>query len=269
MGAALLLSFAHCKRQPTAAAGGTIVLSIDSSRPIDRIALKAIDKDGNSAEFSFETGGRDLTKEPATGEVVPGPSIKTGPVSFIGFGFAQTSVTAVVSGRADAEFLAGQRTNVRLSLQGDRIDVDQDGHIKQEDCNDNNSAQNPFLAEKCNNNIDDNCDGSVDERCPDCTPGQTRNCYTALDQASRSIGECRDGVQSCVNGAWSTCAGSVTPNVQLCNGKDENCDRSIDEGCPCLAGSQRFCFGKQVTTPGAAATTLTNVFGECVAGTQR
>lgn len=258
-----------CKRTPPAAAGGTLVLSIDSTRPVDRVSLKVVDKEGNSAEFSFDTAGRDLTKQPATGEVVPGPAIKGGQVSFVGFGFSNIAATAIVSGRTEAEFQPGQRVNVRVSLTGDRVDEDQDGFIAKEDCNDKNSKMNPFLAEKCDNLVDDNCDGAIDKGCK-CTNGQTRSCYAANDQTTRGLGECRDGVQTCVNEQWGDCAGSVAPNIQLCNGKDENCDGSVDEQCPCAAGTQRFCFLKNVTAPGAPVSSMTNPpHGECRAGTQR
>jgi hypothetical protein len=88
-------------------------------------------------------------------------------------------------------------------------------------------------------NLDNDCDGQTDE-------GLTRTC-------SSNIGECREGVQTCSAGAWGTCVGGVFPQPETCDGKDNNCDGTNDEGCACIDGQTRSC-GSDV--------------GECVAGTQ-
>jgi hypothetical protein len=65
-----------------------------------------------------------------------------------------------------------------------------------------------------------------------CTDGDTRPCYTGPSEV-RGVGACRDGVQSCVGGAWTEdCPGEVLPSVEACDGRgaDENCDGRVDEG---------------------------------------
>ncbi|HAA55554.1 MAG TPA: hypothetical protein DCE42_12405 [Myxococcales bacterium] len=82
-------------------------------------------------------------------------------------------------------------------------------------------------GEQCNEK-DDNCDGKVDEGC-DCTPGQTRSCYTGTF-SSQGKGECKDGTQTCgANGSYGKCQGDVTPTDEICNGKDDDCNGTIDD----------------------------------------
>jgi MYXO-CTERM domain-containing protein len=81
-------------------------------------------------------------------------------------------------------------------------------------------------AEICNG-IDDNCDGQVDENL-------TRSC-------GQSTGMCQTGTETCSNGNWGACQGGVTPQTETCNGSDDNCDGTTDEGCDCLNGETRAC----------------------------
>ena len=41
---------------------------------------------------------------------------------------------------------------------------------------------------------------------------------------------CRSGTQSCINGFWGSCEGQTLPNEEVCDGKDNNCDGTRDEG---------------------------------------
>jgi hypothetical protein len=65
---------------------------------------------------------------------------------------------------------------------------------------------------------DNNCNGSIDE-------GLTRSCGS-------DVGECKKGLQTCTMGVWGTCIGEVQPTAEICDGKDNNCNNSIDEGNP-------------------------------------
>ena len=78
-------------------------------------------------------------------------------------------------------------------------------------------------AEVCEGSVDEDCDGTVDNGCV-CTNGATQACTDA------SI--CGVGVQTCGSGAWGTCMGS-TSSPETCDGVDNNCDGSIDEGGVC------------------------------------
>jgi hypothetical protein len=49
--------------------------------------------------------------------------------------------------------------------------------------------------EVCGNGQDDDCNGKVDD-CP-CTPGKKYSCYTAKDQSTDGIGDCKSGKAVC------------------------------------------------------------------------
>ncbi len=108
----------------------------------------------------------------------------------------------------------------------------------------------------------DTCDG-VDHMCTGmpgagcaCTVGDSRACYTG-PVATRSVGACRDGTQSCVStgsgAAWSSsCGGEVTPVAEICgNGIDDDCDGVVDNGC----GPAIVCPG-DLTVPAGQPVTL-------------
>lgn len=76
-------------------------------------------------------------------------------------------------------------------------------------------------VEICDNK-DNDCDGAVDE-------GLTRKCYSGA-AATRNVGLCKEGSQTCSTGQWGTCVGEVNPTKEDCNGKDEDCDGQVDNG---------------------------------------
>ncbi len=105
------------------------------------------------------------------------------------------------------------------------------------------------------------CDGITDEGCS-CTAGQTRACYTG-PAATRNIGACQDGSQTCVAAtggtAWGPCTGEVLPAAPACDGIDHACDGMPYEGCACMPGTTRSCYDGPTGTAGV---------GLCHAGLQ-
>ena len=98
------------------------------------------------------------------------------------------------------------------------------------DCNDGNSAIRPGATEVCNG-VDDNCDGSIDEGVQSTfyrdadgdgfgssASGTTAACSAPSGYVSNSS-DCNDGNASIRPGG-----------TEVCNGADDDCDGSIDEG---------------------------------------
>jgi MYXO-CTERM domain-containing protein len=94
----------------------------------------------------------------------------------------------------------------------------------------------PAWPEVCGNGIDDNCDGRVDEGC-ECQRGETRACGT-------NVGECAPGVQSCTtDGRWGDCQGGQQPGEEICDGLDNNCNGTLDDGARCAGDAVCACGG--------------------------
>jgi hypothetical protein len=125
------------------------------------------------------------------------------------------------------------------TLCGDGVETCLDGEWI--DC----TAPEPAPSEECDGFVDDDCDGIVDEGC-DCATGETRSCGV-------DVGGCQSGTQTCTGGIWGECAGYIGPTAETCEGTDEDCDGTVDEGCLCAEGDTRAC--------GLAV-------GECSAGSQ-
>lgn len=81
----------------------------------------------------------------------------------------------------------------------------------------------PIREEVCDG-IDNDRNGEIDE---DLAP---RRCYTG-PEGTAGVGICRSGLELCIDGAWTACAGERHPVVEehilLCDGRDNDCD-----GCP-------------------------------------
>lgn len=109
-------------------------------------------------------------------------------------------------------------------------------------------------AELCNG-MDDDCDGLVDE-------GFLVGAM--CDGADADL--CLEGTNSCaLDGTGAVCSDTTPTNVEMCNGADDDCDSTMDEGFD-LMGDEDNCgeCGNTCTNPrGTTTCTLGNCVPSC------
>jgi hypothetical protein len=89
----------------------------------------------------------------------------------------------------------------------------------------------------CSSANDNDCDGSpdntVDAKCQCGSNGSTQPCGTHAGYDGKGI--CKAGTQTCMNGSWGMCMGSVGPGTRDCTSPlDNDCDGTVDKpsnGC--------------------------------------
>lgn len=108
--------------------------------------------------------------------------------------------------------------------------------------------------------LDNDCDGQVDEDCL-CVQGEIKDCGS-------DIGVCNAGTQVCVDGRWSICYGAsyAASGDEICNGKDDDCDGEIDEGCGCVHGVVQSCGTDVGLCEKGEQTCESGSWGECLNG---
>lgn len=89
------------------------------------------------------------------------------------------------------------------------------------DCDDGQSSVHPGAFELC--------DGA-DNDCEPTTPNGQDEAWYGLPCDGGDTDLCEEGTYSCVK-ASQFCNDSSGDDVEICNGKDDDCDGFIDEGC--------------------------------------
>lgn len=93
-----------------------------------------------------------------------------------------------------------------------------------------NSMSSPCVpvAEACDE-LDNDCDSKIDE-------GVTRPCGNAVPP-------CKQGMQLCVHGAWSSECLGENKSDELCDGADNDCNGVADDGGDSLCAQGKKCSG--------------------------
>ncbi len=68
-----------------------------------------------------------------------------------------------------------------------------------------------------------------------CEAGATETCTYSGPAGTAGVGICKAAVRTCTGGAFGACTGEVLPGTESCNGLNDDCDGSTDEGCPASA----------------------------------
>jgi hypothetical protein len=83
----------------------------------------------------------------------------------------------------------------------------------------------PGIPETCNG-VDDDCDGIIDDGDPGAGVPCDDNCPNG-----KCVGECASGTTVCTGtAAGVACVGGTRPTVEVCDGKDNDCDGVTDNG---------------------------------------
>ena len=97
------------------------------------------------------------------------------------------------------------------------------------------------------------CQGG--ECLPDCG-GKPCACKSGETATCPDRGECRGGVRTCKDGVFGPCVWTVGPQAELCDGKDNDCNDTIDDAdrlvAQACAKQQGVCQGALASCGGAA-----------------
>ncbi len=99
------------------------------------------------------------------------------------------------------------------------LDMDSDGYNWDVDCDDNDFNINPGAEDAICDGVDNDCDGDIDE-----------GYFEAV--TSCGVGICSaGGLMQCIFGVEVSSCVEGNPEIEVCDGLDNDCNGVVDEGC--------------------------------------
>jgi Notch-like protein len=89
-----------------------------------------------------------------------------------------------------------------------------------------------------------------------CEVGESEDCYSG-PAGTADVGACASGTASCEDGMWGACTGEVLPGAESCNGVDDDCNGTVDDGVDgggmCSTGMPGACADGTMSCSGGVA----------------
>ena len=131
--------------------------------------------------------------------------------------------------------LAGMDAVSKIGAGTDGTFINLTFEVVQEACSDTEQSS-LFVLQSLADNFVGWTTGEGSFLCKECVVGETQSCNTGLS------GICTEGVQICDDtGRWGGCVQNKQPSEEICDGIDNNCDDSTDEGVDSLCNDGNPC----------------------------
>ena len=142
-------------------------------------------------------------------------------------------------------------------------------------------TEGPFGSSTCSDSLDNDCDGKTDAADASCAQacvpstevcdGKDNDCDGQIDEGLTStpttcgVGTCASaGTLSCVSGQMVDSCKAGTPSAEVCDGKDNNCNGTVDDG---IASTPTTCGVGVCAATGQSTCQNGKMVNTCTAGT--
>ncbi len=264
--AALVLGLSGCSFDTRA--GAMVHCSPDFPCPIDEVCVQGTCRPADQSALSDASGSGDARgTDAAAGDAGPTPDGAPGSDA------TSADATSADVGSADAAHDVGSGDAAHDAGGPDAYDppdTDNTGCVDGQTraCGPDQGACQPG-TQTCVSGVWSTCQGGVGPQ-PEVCNGEDDDCDGQVDEGALHVGEgcntgdvgvCAQGQQICHHGQLQ-CQPATTASPEVCNGKDDDCDGTIDEDAAgvgdacqtgldgvCAAGQKRCSFGQMQCAP--------------------